>query len=194
MTRYLAVFALYLAGIACILPAKSYELPWNPVDDYLCWVYFRIPEKCDSSGCFTWKDFKAADRLNMGVCRYAIGGMHPDLRLILYHWGHLADWSGIEWGILSGFRDDFRQSIASGFKARTGNSLHGGSRATKGYGDGRAVDIWATDSSSLPKLLGHIDTVGARYGLLRPMKSNDPAHVQLFGNWQKIAARLRGSK
>ena len=43
-------------------------------------------------------------------------------------------------GITSAFRDDYRQSIASGNKAASDRSYHGGSRRG-GYGHGLAADL-----------------------------------------------------
>jgi hypothetical protein len=37
---------------------------------------------------------------------YAINGMHPDLREILYALGQTFDAAGINWSFLSAFRDD----------------------------------------------------------------------------------------
>jgi hypothetical protein len=51
------------------------------------------------------------------------------------------DAAGLQWSMLSAFRDDYRQGLASGYKAGVSNSLHGGSRRTGGYGHGRAIDI-----------------------------------------------------
>ena len=59
--------------------------------------------------------------------------MDPDFREQLYHAGRAMDAAGIRWSILSAFRDDYRQSIASGFKARTGNSLHGALRPASAF-------------------------------------------------------------
>jgi hypothetical protein len=50
------------------------------------------------------------------------------------------DDAGLAPGMTSGFRDDYRQSMASGHKAATGNSYHGGSRRG-GYGHGLAADV-----------------------------------------------------
>jgi hypothetical protein len=36
----------------------------------------------------------------------------------LFAAGHAMDAAGVEWTILSGFRDDFRQNLAAGLKAR----------------------------------------------------------------------------
>src|SRR5262249_8783627 len=104
------------------------------VDQYLWEVYQRAPVKRDSSGDFSWKDPAAAKRLKMTMPEYTINGMDPDFREQLYHAGHAMDSAGIHWSMNSAFRDDYRQALASGFKARPGNSLHGGSRRTGGYG------------------------------------------------------------
>lgn len=162
----------------------------DDVNDYLCEVYGRSPTKKDSSGDFTWKDPAAAKRVGLDVCAYSIGGMHPDLRESLFAFGKIADERDVPWTILSAFRDDYRQKIASGYKANGGNSMHGGSRATKGYGDGRAIDLWVSSGPVAP-LFKLIDEIGASFGLTRPMKDGDPAHIQLGGGWQKIAATLR---
>src|ERR1700737_5302248 len=55
------------------------------------------------------------------------------------------DAAGIRWFILSGFRDDYRQTIASGLKAGASNSLHGGKARTGGCGHGQAVDITSAE-------------------------------------------------
>jgi len=94
---------------------------------------------------------------------------------------------------LSAFRDDYRQALASGFKARPGNSLHGGSRATGGYGHGRAIDIM--NAGGEDESVWHwVDAHGAKYGLRRPMPGKDPAHIQAGGNWHVIAQGLRESR
>ena len=101
------------------------------------------------------------------------------------------DAAGIEWTIVSGFRDDWRQSIASGIKARTGYSRHGGSRAVGGYGHGRAVDVGHVDREKNGDVFRWIDENGARYGLHRPIRHFDPPHVEPRGDWRRIAARLK---
>jgi hypothetical protein len=50
----------------------------------------------------------------------------------------------------SSFRDDYRQRIASGFKAADCQSWHGGSCRTQGWGDGRAADLWIADQNGYP--------------------------------------------
>ena len=171
------------------------ELPQRAqtADEYLCDVYNRTPTKKDAAGDFTWKDPAAARRQGMDVCSYVIGGMAPELRERLAAFGKVADSRGIEWSILSGFRDDYRQSIAEGLKAGNKTSKHGGSRATGGYGDGRAADIIAVPFQPLMAL---VDQIGKDMGLSRPYKSFDPYHVQLSDSPQLVAktAKVRHAK
>jgi hypothetical protein len=154
-------------------------------------VYQRAPQKRDSSGDFTWKDPAAAKRMGVSLKAYVIGGMDRDFREQLFHAGKAMDAARLDWAILSAFRDDYRQRLASGFKASGGNSLHGGSRRTGGYGHGRAVDVTSKDGE--PEAVWRwLDAHGARYGLSRPMPGYDPAHIQPRGDWHKIAGTLRG--
>jgi len=175
-------------------PAKKRDVnPMDVVDDYLWDVYEREPDKKDNSGDFTWKDPAAAKRLHMALKDYVIRGMDPDFREELYHAGHAMDAAGLRWSMLSAFRDDYRQMLASGFKARPGNSLHGGSRAVGGYGHGRAIDIMNTDGDA--ETVWHwIDAHGAKYGLRRPMPGYDPAHIQSGGDWHEIAQAERAER
>jgi len=174
---------IILAVVFClsVLPATASE-----ADDYLCAVYNRMPVKVDSSGDFTWKDKAAAAKRDMEVCEFVIGGMNPKFRTALYKLGQRLDGLGFQWTILSAFRDDYRQSIADGFKARVGYSLHGGSHRTGGYGDGQAVDVWLTDGFGMPldpsDLFRVIDRIGRELGVYRPMASIDPPHLQLVGS------------
>jgi hypothetical protein len=176
-----------------INPGFSFPLEgsaMDEVDQYLWAVYERSPTKQDSTGDFTWKDAAAALRLGMSVKTYVIGGMDPDLRELLYHAGLAIDAAGIHWPILSAFRDDYRQSLASGFKAHTNNSLHGGSVATGGYERGCAVDIMDVNGNS-GTLWQWLDTNSARIGLQRLLPRADPAHVQPRGAWHDLAVALR---
>jgi hypothetical protein len=156
-------------------------------------VYQRKPIKSDTSGNFTWKDTAAAKRLGMSLKAYVIGGMDPDFREQLYNAGHAMDASGIRWSILSAFRDDYRQRLAAGFKAHGGNSQHGGSNATGGYGHGRAVDITSTEGDATAAW-HWIDAHGARYGLRRPMPGADPAHVQPRNSFHDLTRKLREAR
>ena len=163
------------------------------IDNYLWQVYERAPVKKDSSGDFSWKDVAAAKKRGMSLQTYVIAGMEPDFREQLYHAGRAMDAAGLHWSMLSAFRDDYRQALASGFKARPGNSLHGGSRATGGYGHGRAIDIM--NAGGEDESVWHwVDAHGAKYGLRRPMPGKDPAHIQAGGNWHVIAQGLRESR
>lgn len=157
----------------------------NDVDDYLFSVYERTATKVDSAGDFTWKDPAAAKRIGKTLQEYVIGGMNRDFRESLYHAGKAMDAAGIRWTILSAFRDNYRQKIAVGFKASGGNSRHGGDRATKGYGDGQAIDLAGSG------VFAWMDRNGRKYGLYRPMPGHDPNHIQAGGDWHRIAANLR---
>jgi hypothetical protein len=165
----------------------------DPIDRYLWEVYQRKPIKSDSTGDFTWKDPAAAKRLGMSLKAYVISGMDPDFREQLYHAGRAMDASGIRWSMLSAFRDDYRQRLAAGFKAHGGNSQHGGSNATGGYGHGRAIDITSAEGDS--SAIWHwIDAHGAKFGLRRPMPGADPAHIQPRNSFHDLAHQLREAR
>jgi hypothetical protein len=162
----------------------------DEIDQYLWEVYQRQPMKRDRGGDFSWKDPAAADRMGKTLQSYVIAGMDADFRELVYHAGKAMDAAGIEWTIVSGFRDDWRQSIASGLKARTGFSRHGGSRAVGGYGHGRAVDIGHVDRERSSEVFRWIDNNGAKYGLHRPYRF-DPPHVEPRVEWRRLASSLR---
>ena len=165
----------------------------DPVGRYLWEVYQRKPVKSDSTGDFTWKDSAAAKRLGMSLKSYVIGGLDPDFREQLYHAGRAMDANGLRWSMLSAFRDDYRQSIAAGFKAHGGNSQHGGSNATGGYGHGRAIDITSAEGDSTA-IWHWIDTHGGKFGLRRPMPGADPAHIQPRNTFHDLARQLREAR
>jgi hypothetical protein len=166
----------------------------DEVDDYLWEVYQRVPVKKDGTGDFTWKDPAAAKRMKLALQDYVISGMDPEFREQLYHAGKAMDAAGVQWSMLSAFRDDYRQRLASGFKASVGNSLHGGSRRTGGYGHGRAIDITGAGDTNMSTVWNWIDEHGAKYGLNRPMPGADPAHIQQRGDVHKIAIALRDQR
>ena len=87
---------------------------------------------------FAWKDPIAAQRAGMSLKDYVIGGMDRDFKLKLFRALRAMDDAGFMPGITSAFRDDYRQSIASGNKAASDSSFHCGSRRG-GYGYGLAV-------------------------------------------------------
>jgi hypothetical protein len=171
-------------------PEPRKRNPAEDVDDYLWEVYQRQPVKQDRGGDFTWKDPAAAKRVGKTLQSYVIVGMDADFREQLYHAGKAMDAAGIQWHIVSGFRDDWRQSIASGIKARTGYSRHGGSRAVGGYGNGRAVDIGHVDKERNDDVWRWVDKNGSKFGLHRPYRF-DPPHVEPRVDYRRIASRLR---
>jgi hypothetical protein len=184
-----------IASHAIPSAAPTPEPTLDEVNQYLWTVYERSPIKRDGSGDFTWKDVAAAARLGMSLGDYVIRGMDPDFRELIYRAGLAMDAAGVRWTILSGFRDDYRQGLASGYKARIDNSLHGGSAATGGYGHGCAIDIADPDhkSDTLWKWLDANDAqvVGLDLGLQRPFPGYDPAHILPRGAWHELAEALR---
>jgi hypothetical protein len=148
---------------------------------------------------FTWKDPAAAEKAGMPEMEYVIGGMDRGFRLRLYHALRAMDEAGLAPGITSGFRDDYRQSLASGLKAATNRSYHGGS-LRGGYGHGLAVDLVSANGESdaerwdaNEKLWNWIDAHGKDFGIGRPYLDKDPPHVAPIDG-QEYAAHRRGGK
>jgi hypothetical protein len=148
---------------------------------------------------FTWKDPAAAEKSGMPEMEYVIGGMDRGFKLRLYHAFRAMDEAGLAPGITSGFRDDYRQSLASGLKAATNRSYHGGS-LRGGYGHGLAVDIVSANGESdaerwdaNEKLWNWIDAHGKDFGIGRPYLDKDPPHVAPIDG-QEYAAHHRGGK
>jgi hypothetical protein len=168
----------------------------DPVKDYLWQVYQRSTVKKDGSGEFTWKDIDAAKHAGLSMEEYTIGGIDPDFRELLYAIGQAMDAAGIEWSILSGYRDDYRQNLASGFKSHGGYSFHGGGTATGGYGHGCAADISSPDRLSDDKVWAWFDQHSQSYGLRRPLPATDPVHIQpLLGPaWHEKGAASRRAR
>ena len=73
----------------------------------------------------------------MPLMEYVIGGMDCSFKLKLHHALRAMDEAGSAPGITSAFRDDYRQSLASGLKAARDRSYHGES-FRGGYGHGLA--------------------------------------------------------
>jgi len=175
------------------------------IDQYLWSVYERAPKvdkqikvKVEKNGKsrtvtktvtkfvnedFTWKDPAAAEKAGMSVAQYVIGGMDRGFKVRLYHLFRALDDAGLAPGMTSGFRDDYRQSIASGHKAATGNSYHGGSRRG-GYGHGLAADVVSVKGdtrsercSSSERMWKWIDTHDKEFGIGRPYLDKDPPHI-----------------
>lgn len=132
---------------------------------------------------FGWKDPKAAEHAGMPMTDYVIGGMDRDFKLRLFHLLLAAEQAGLSPGITSAFRDDYRQSIASGLKAANDRSFHGGS-FRGGYGHGLAADIVSVNGAtralrqaSSETLWNWVDKHGKDYGIGRPYHDRDPPHV-----------------
>jgi hypothetical protein len=132
---------------------------------------------------YTWKDPAAAQKLGMSVSEYVIGGMDHNFKQTLYHALRALDEAGLVPGITSAFRDNYRQSIATGYKAQNDCSYHGGNRRG-GYGHGLAADIVSVRGktrserwASSDELWKWIDARGKTFGIGRPYLDRDPPHV-----------------
>jgi len=132
---------------------------------------------------FTWKDPKAAEKAGMPMMDYVIGGMERSFKLKLFYTLYAAEQAGLSPGITSAFRDDYRQSIASGLKAATDRSYHGGS-FRGGYGHGLAADVVSVKGAtraqrwiSTESFWKWIDARGKEFGIGRPYLDRDPPHL-----------------
>ena len=148
---------------------------------------------------FGWKDPKAADKAGMPMMDYVIGGMDRSFKLKLFYTLYAAERAGMSPGITSAFRDDYRQSIATGLKAATDRSYHGGS-FRGGYGRGLAADIVSVKGTSraqrwvsTEKLWKWIDERGKEFGIGRPYLDRDPPHVAPIDG-KEYASRRGGAK
>ncbi len=148
---------------------------------------------------FTWKDPAAAEKAGMPEMAYVIGGMDRRFKLRLYHALRAMDDAGLAPGITSAFRDDYRQSLASGLKAASNRSYHGGS-LRGGYGHGLAADLVSVNGETdaerwdaNERLWNWIDAHGKEFGIGRPYLDKDPAHTAPIDG-QEYAAHHRGGK
>ena len=148
---------------------------------------------------FTWKDPIAAQRVGMSLKDYVIGGMDRRFKLKLYHALRAADDAGLMPGITSAFRDDYRQAIASGNKAASDSSFHGGSRRG-GYGYGLAADLVSVRGAtrmqrwaSTVELWKWIDAREKELGIGRPYLDRDPPHVGPIDG-KEFAAKRGGAR
>lgn len=144
---------------------------------------------------FGWKDPKAAEHANMPLMDYVIGGMDRSFKQKLFRTLLAAEAAGLSPGITSAFRDDYRQSIASGLKAASDRSYHGGS-ARGGYGHGLAADIVSTRGdnraqrwASTELLWKWVDANGKGLGVGRPYLDRDPPHVGPIDGQEYISRR-----
>jgi hypothetical protein len=146
---------------------------------------------------FAWKDPIAAQRAGMSLKDYVIGGMDRGFKLKLFRALRAMDDAGFMPGITSAFRDDYRQSIASGNKAASDSSFHGGSRRG-GYGHGMAVDLVSVKGETRlqrfavsEELWKWIDAHEAELGVGRPYLDRDPPHVAPVDGKEYAAKRGR---
>src|SRR5262245_12347560 len=144
---------------------------------------------------FTWKDPNAAEKAGMSLKEYVIGGMDRRYKLKLFRALRMMDDAGFMPGITSAFRDDYRQSIASGNKAASDSSFHGGSRRG-GYGHGLAVDLVSVKGETRLQrfavsevLWKWIDAHERELGVGRPYLDRDPPHVTPIDGREYAAKR-----
>jgi hypothetical protein len=148
---------------------------------------------------FTWKDPAAARRAGMSLKDYVIGGMDRGFRVKLYHALRTMDDAGLMPGITSGFRDDYRQSLASGNKAATDSSFHGGSRRG-GYPHGLAADVVSVKGdtrmqrfAASEEMWKWVDAHEKELGIARPYLDRDPPHVGPIDG-REFAMKRSGTK
>jgi hypothetical protein len=167
------------------------------IDGYLWSIYQRTPKVEMSGEDFTWKDADAAGKAGMSPRQYAIGGMDRGFRITLYRALRALDLAGFQPGIMCGFRDDYRQRIATGkMKARDDRSYHGGS-FRGGYGHGMAADIVSLNgrtrderSAATDRMWNYIDSHEKQLGIGRPYLNRDPPHVAPIDGEEYAAHRL----
>jgi hypothetical protein len=145
---------------------------------------------------FTWKDPDAAKRAGMSARDFVIGGMDPGFRVTLFHALRMLEEAGLMPGITSAFRDDYRQTIASGQKAQNDRSFHGGS-FRGGYGHGQAADVVSVKGAtraerliSSDQLWKWIDTHEKELGVGRPYLDRDAPHVAPVEGREYFAHRM----
>ena len=144
---------------------------------------------------FAWKDPKAAERIGMSMSDYVIGGMDRSFKLRLFYLLYAAEAAGLQPGVTSAFRDDYRQSIAAGLKAASNRSYHGGS-SRGGYGHGLAADLVSVNGAdraqrwtSTEAFWKWVDANGKQFGIGRPYLGHDPAHVGPIDGLEYVSRR-----
>jgi hypothetical protein len=144
---------------------------------------------------FGWKDPIAAQKVGMSLKDYVIGGMDRGFKLKLFRALRMMDDAGYMPGITSAFRDDYRQSIASGNKAASDSSFHGGSRRG-GYGHGLAIDLVSVKGATRlqrfaasEELWKWVDAHETELGVGRPYLDRDPPHIGAIDGKEYAAKR-----
>jgi hypothetical protein len=123
--------------------------------------------------------------------------MDRTFKLKLYRALRALDDAGLSPGITSAFRDDYRQSLATGLKAAADGSYHGGSRHG-GYGHGLAADVVSVKGEtrserlrSSDELWKWIDAHSNEFGIGRPYLDKDPPHLAPIDGKEYAAHRGR---
>jgi hypothetical protein len=131
----------------------------------------------------------------MSLKDYVIGGMDRGFKLKLFRALRMMDDAGFMPGITSAFRDDYRQSIASGNKAASDSSFHGGSRRG-GYGHGLAIDLVSVKGATRlqrfaasEELWKWVDAHETELGVGRPYLDRDPPHIGAIDGKEYAAKR-----
>ncbi len=144
---------------------------------------------------FGWKDPDAAEKAGMATQDYVIGGMDRSFRVTLCRALRALDAAGLVPGITSAFRDNYRQNIATGEKALSDRSYHGGS-FHGGYGHGQAADIVSVKGQTRADrpvsnnvLWRWIDTHEKELGIGRPYRDRDAPHVGPLDGREYLAHR-----
>ena len=121
--------------------------------------------------------------------------MDRSFKLKLFYMLYAAEQAGLQPGITSAFRDDYRQGIATGLKAAGNRSYHGGS-LRGGYGKGLAADIVSVKGNSraqrwvsTDKLWKWVDERGKDFGIGRPYLNRDPPHVGPIDGQEYVSRR-----
>src|SRR5215467_10865437 len=145
---------------------------------------------------FTWKDPDAAQKVGMSPRDFVIGGMDPGFRVTLYHALRALGDAGLMPGITSAVRDNYRQTIASGQKAQTERSYHGGS-FRGGYGHGQAADIVSVNGETRAERLASsdvlwkwVDAHEKELGIGRPYLDRDAPHVAPLDGREYFTKRI----
>jgi hypothetical protein len=133
----------------------------------------------------------------MALKDYVIGGMDAGFKVKLSRALRAMEYAGHMPGITSGFRDDFRQSIATGTRAASDSSYHGGSRRG-GYGYGLAADLVSVRGdtrhqrfASSQELWNWVDAHEEELAIGRPYLGRDPPHVAPLDGAEYAAKRGR---
>jgi hypothetical protein len=131
----------------------------------------------------------------MPMSDYVIGGMERSFKLKLFRMLYAAEAAGLQPGITSAFRDDYRQGIASGLKAASNRSFHGGS-LRGGYGRGLAADLVSVNGNnraqrwaSTEAFWKWVDANGRQFGIGRPYLAFDPPHVGPIDGAEYVSRR-----